>query len=274
MLEEFLLYRMQLFALGDAFDGRNLAAFGLGPEHQARADDVAVGNNRAGAAVARAAAFLAAGQVQFVTQYIEQCLLRLAQIFDRLAVDDRGYVLFGHSVDSRDAPGGALKCNGGRSACEDAGNLGSVFDRAALVVDWFAGSLRGSVEPGKRIVVEPVAFQRLGGLVNDELGGRHGAEHDARIGAQAGGVQSDIDAAPDHRDIHLGTRDEAEIGVRLPGLGLWHAKLDDELALLERSLPGPGDDRLDRRLALAIRAGNDGDRTRADQRRDAVRGGR
>src|SRR5205823_298398 len=74
--------------------------------------------------------------------------------------------------------------------------------------------------------------------------------------------------------IHLGARNEAEIGVRLPRLGLWHAKLDDELALLERSLPGPGDDRLDRRLAPAIRTGNDGDRTRADQRRDTIRGGR
>ena len=117
-------------------------------------------------------------------------------------------------------------------------------------------------------------FEGVGGLVDDELGRRHGAEHDARIGAEAGGVQGDIDAASDHRDIHLGTRDEAQIGVRLPRLGLWHAKLDDELALLERSLPGPGDDRLDRRLALAIRAGNDGDRARADQRRDTVRGGR
>ena len=66
---------------------------------------------------------------------------------------------------------------------------------------------------GKRILVEPVALQRLGGLVDDDLGRRDGAEHDARVGADAVRVQGHVDAAADDRDIHLGARDEAQIGV-------------------------------------------------------------
>ena len=57
---------------------------------------LAVDDDGAGAAIARAAAFLAAGQVELVAQHVEQGLLRLAQKFDRLAVDDGRYVVFGH----------------------------------------------------------------------------------------------------------------------------------------------------------------------------------
>jgi hypothetical protein len=96
VFEKFLLHRMQPVALGDALDRCNFAAFGLGPQHQARTHDIAVAKDGAGAAVTRAAAFLAAGQVELIAQYVEQCLLRLAQKFDRLAVDDCRYVGFGH----------------------------------------------------------------------------------------------------------------------------------------------------------------------------------
>src|SRR4029077_3769056 len=82
VLEEFLLYRVQLVALGDALHRCDLAAFGFGPEHQARADDLAVEDDGARAAIARAAAFLAAGQVELVAQHVEQGLLRLAEELD------------------------------------------------------------------------------------------------------------------------------------------------------------------------------------------------
>jgi len=44
-----------------------------------------------------------------------------------------------------------------------------------------------------------VPFQRLGGLLDDDLRRRHGAEHDARIGARAAGVQGHVDGAADDR---------------------------------------------------------------------------
>src|ERR1700730_2154 len=98
MLEEFLLHRVQFVTLGDALDGLDLVAFRLGSEHQTGADDLAVEDDGAGAAIARAASFLAARQVELVTQHIEQGLLRLAEELDGLAVDDGRYVVFGHSV--------------------------------------------------------------------------------------------------------------------------------------------------------------------------------
>ena len=51
---------------------------------------------------------------------------------------------------------------------------------------------------------------------------------------------------------------------------LGDAKLNDELALAERRLPGSGDDSLDRRFPPAVRAGDDGSDARRDHRRDAV----
>src|SRR5262249_27825458 len=96
VLEEFLLHGVQLVALGDALHRRDLAALGFGSEHQARADDLAVADYGAGAAIARAAAFLAARQVELVTQHVEQRLLRFAEELDGLAVDRRRYVGFGH----------------------------------------------------------------------------------------------------------------------------------------------------------------------------------
>src|SRR3954452_17328874 len=97
VFEEFLLHRMQPVALRDALDRRNTAALGLDAEHQARAHDLAVGDDRAGAAIARAAAFLAAGQTEFVARHVEHRLLRLTEILDRLPVNGRGDVMLAHS---------------------------------------------------------------------------------------------------------------------------------------------------------------------------------
>src|SRR5262249_37376137 len=97
MLEELLLDRVQLVAFGDALDSLDLAAFRFDTEHQARAHDLAVDDDGASAAIAGAAAFLAAGQVQFVAQAIKQRLLRLTEKFGGLAVDDGCYVMLTHS---------------------------------------------------------------------------------------------------------------------------------------------------------------------------------
>ena len=96
MFEEFLLHRVQFVTLGDALDGLDLVAFRLGSEHQTGADDLAIEDDGAGAAIARAAAFLATRQVELVAEHVEQGLLRLAEELDGLAVDDGRYMSFGH----------------------------------------------------------------------------------------------------------------------------------------------------------------------------------
>src|SRR5215472_6333552 len=111
------------------------------------------------------------------------------------------------------ALGGAFKGDRGRASCEDAGDLDPVFDRAALVVDRLAGATGGGIELGKGIVIELMADQRGTRLLGDELGRRHGAQHDAGIGTGAVSIERDIDRTTDDGDVHFGPRDKAQIGV-------------------------------------------------------------
>src|SRR5436190_18603669 len=78
MLQEFSLQRMQKVPARHALDRLDRVSLGLDGEHQARADQTAVDGYAAGATVARAAPLLAAGQMQLVTQDVEQRKLRLA----------------------------------------------------------------------------------------------------------------------------------------------------------------------------------------------------
>jgi len=78
---------VQLVALGHALDGLDLDALRLGRKHQAGADQPAVDHDAAGAAVTRAAAFLAAGESEIVAQDIKQGLVGVAQELGRRAVD-------------------------------------------------------------------------------------------------------------------------------------------------------------------------------------------
>src|SRR5262249_3452436 len=78
VLEELLLQRMELLALGQALDRLDATAADLAAEHQAGADQAAVEGHAAGAAVAGGAAFLAAGEAQGVTQDVEERVFRLA----------------------------------------------------------------------------------------------------------------------------------------------------------------------------------------------------
>src|SRR5690606_1931567 len=77
---------------GHALDGLELAAVHLRTEHETGADQPAIEFDAAGAAVARAAAFLGAGQAQAVAQHVKQRLIRFAHILNSIAVDRRSDV--------------------------------------------------------------------------------------------------------------------------------------------------------------------------------------
>src|ERR1700730_5590117 len=62
------------------------------------------------------------------------------------------------------ALGGAFKGNRGGAACQDAGDLDAIFDRAAFVVDRLAGATGGGIELGEGFIIEPVPDQRSSGL--------------------------------------------------------------------------------------------------------------
>src|SRR6202048_2873723 len=153
---------------------------------------------------------------------------------------------------------GAFKGDGGGTACQDAGNLDAIFDRAAFVVDRLAGAASGGIELGESVVVEAVPDQCRAGLVGDDLRRRDRAQDDARVRANAVRIERDVDTDADDGDVHLRPRDEAQIGVRLMRLWLRHMKLDDELAFFERSPARSGDDRLDRSFASTVGPGDHG----------------
>ncbi len=73
-LVEGALQHVQFASLGQRLDGLDLGPLRLGDRQQARLHQHAVDEHRAGAAFARAAAFLVAGEVQVVAQEVEQSL--------------------------------------------------------------------------------------------------------------------------------------------------------------------------------------------------------
>ena len=77
MLAERLLQRVQLAALGQALDRRHLGAVGLGREHGAGLDRIAVDMDHAGAALAGVAADMGAGEAEIAAQEIDQQRARL-----------------------------------------------------------------------------------------------------------------------------------------------------------------------------------------------------
>ena len=81
---ERLLERGQLAAAGQTLDRLDARAVGLDGEHHAALDEHAVDDHRAGAAVARVAADVAAGEVEVVADEVDQQLPRL----DLALVDD------------------------------------------------------------------------------------------------------------------------------------------------------------------------------------------
>src|SRR3712207_308849 len=73
-LDERLLNRVEVLAIGYRFDGDDLAALGLAGEHQARADEHAVQVDGAGPALALLAGVLRPGEPEPFAQDVEEAL--------------------------------------------------------------------------------------------------------------------------------------------------------------------------------------------------------
>src|ERR1043166_65419 len=89
VLEELLLKWVQILRRCDALDRRDLLALNLDAENEARVDEPAIEHHIARAAVAVVAPFLGPGQMQLITEHLEQALARLAQDVRVSAVDRR-----------------------------------------------------------------------------------------------------------------------------------------------------------------------------------------
>lgn len=87
MFEEFLLDRVERLPLRDALDGENILAVYFGREHETRRDEAPVEEHGAGAAVTGRATLLGAGEIEPITQGVQQCFDRFAEELDRFAVE-------------------------------------------------------------------------------------------------------------------------------------------------------------------------------------------
>ena len=74
VFEEALLDGVEFFVDGDAFDGGDVCAFGLQGGDEAGVDEFAVHEDGAGAALAFAAAFFCAGEVEVFAEDVEEAL--------------------------------------------------------------------------------------------------------------------------------------------------------------------------------------------------------
>src|ERR1700722_18025105 len=98
MLEELTLQGMELAALRHALDSFDPSPFGLDGQHQTRADQAAVDNNAAGPTVARAAAFLGAGEAELVAQRVQERRPRIGEEPGGMPFYERGYMLLHQAV--------------------------------------------------------------------------------------------------------------------------------------------------------------------------------
>lgn len=87
MLQEFLLEDVQPIWRGQALDRLDGFALSLHPQHETRAKRAAIDDHGAGTAVSSQAPFLAAGQLEYIPQNLEQALARLTQELNRFTVD-------------------------------------------------------------------------------------------------------------------------------------------------------------------------------------------
>src|SRR5690606_24626653 len=95
LLEEGLLQRMRLFRGADAFDGRDRPARGRPERRVAGVDVLAVHDDGAGAALARAAAVAGALELEIVAKDVQERRVRLGLHDAGLAVDGE-LDAFGH----------------------------------------------------------------------------------------------------------------------------------------------------------------------------------
>lgn len=87
MFEEGLLEGVELIAAGETFDGADLAALDFHAEDETGGDDAAVEFDRAGAAVAIAAALFGAREADDIAEAFEERLARFAEELDGFVVD-------------------------------------------------------------------------------------------------------------------------------------------------------------------------------------------
>src|SRR5581483_6084134 len=86
-LDERLLHRVELAVAREPLDRHDVVPVGLRREHEARADEPAVEEHRAGAALALLAGVLRAGEAEVLAQREEQALALPDVALDLLAVD-------------------------------------------------------------------------------------------------------------------------------------------------------------------------------------------
>ena len=168
---------------------------------------------------------------ELVAQHVEQRLLRLAQELDGIAVDGRRDVMFRHQPFL--ARSSAI-CAARRASTPATLMRYSLVPRLSSIGWQAARAAASSFCSAASSTLVPIS---AGGSRRHQQRARcHGAERHARGGAHALGVEREADAAADHGDVHLGARDEAQIGVaRARGLGRQQERGDD-LALGQRQL--------------------------------------
>ena len=230
----------------------------------------AVDHHRAGAAVAGGAAFLGAAEHQFVAQRVEQRLLRLAQELVFVAVDRRGDVMF---FCHQFCLARSSACWAVRFASTPATliryslvpRLSSIGRQAALA----ALASRSSAASSSFVPIRAAAASFTSMMVGAT------APSATRAAVQVPPPsRREVDADADHRDVHLGARREALIGVARMRRPRRQEERTDDLALRQRGLARADRDLLDRHLARAIGADDPRDRAGRDHGRHAVGGGR
>jgi len=82
------------------------------------------------------------------------------------------------------------------------------------VRDRVAGRARSLARACQRRVVEQAVDQCRAGVGHLDHRRGHGPEHYARRRAGAAFVERQVDGRAHHRDVHLGARDQPQVGVR------------------------------------------------------------
>ncbi len=266
VLEELALDRMQFAALGNALDRCDRAALGLGGEHQAGADHLAVQHHGAGPAIARAAAFLRASQAKLEAQCVEQGFAWIGEELYLIAIDRCRNENLAHAM--APARSRAIVATRLASTPAMATRYSMVPRLSAIGLQAASHRLGHSFE---RAIVELAAHQRRAGCFDQQHGRRHRAHRNPRQSAGSTSIEHQSRAAADHGDIHFGARDRAQVGVAAafrPGGSLISTTNSPGASEV---LPGPvvtASTATSRRpLGPAIAAS----RSRRDQRRNRVR---
>src|SRR5258708_771582 len=110
---------------------------------------------------------------------------------------------------------GAIARNHRGTLQQHARDLGTIADRAALVVDRPAARRTGTRRRLERLVLELGAHESLGGIFDQQHGWCYRPQADTRSDAGVA-LHGQADATAHYRNVHFGTRDEAQIGVAGP----------------------------------------------------------